>query len=265
MMQLLNSLIVRNFRSIKGEIVVNLDAPMVLIHATNAIGKTSVMSAIELALTGDLPGFERLDRNYKKYLVNTGATEATIELTGTAGHKGTVTIHGANLESRPLLESSLHQYFNERCYLGQAMLSRLLEWYSPGDSREESPLAVFVKDLLGVDRLDALIDGLHPAGDVRRLRSDIPDYSNIENEFEAMQRKSKDLVAGIESLTQRERERAAQICGLIRQLDDHLERPEALLESPPERWLSSLENDKNLSWWTSQRAFRFAGEFPGLA
>ena len=59
----LDSIKVTNFRSIGGTVRIPLDAPVVLIYGPNGMGKTSVMSAIELAMTGGAPrprtrGFE---------------------------------------------------------------------------------------------------------------------------------------------------------------------------------------------------------------
>ena len=48
----LQSLAITDFRSIRGTAVIPLDAPVVLLHGQNGAGKTSVMSALELALNG---------------------------------------------------------------------------------------------------------------------------------------------------------------------------------------------------------------------
>lgn len=50
----LKTLVIENFRSVRGKIVVPLDAQVVLVHGSNGMGKTSVFSAIELALTGKI-------------------------------------------------------------------------------------------------------------------------------------------------------------------------------------------------------------------
>jgi exonuclease SbcC len=48
----LKTLVIENFRSLRGKIVVPLDAQVVLVHGGNGMGKTSVLSALELGLTG---------------------------------------------------------------------------------------------------------------------------------------------------------------------------------------------------------------------
>jgi exonuclease SbcC len=50
-------------------------------------------------------------------------------------------------------------------------------------------LTEFVKDLLGLDQLDALIDGLHDAGDIRRLRQPVPEYAEVREQIQALERR----------------------------------------------------------------------------
>jgi exonuclease SbcC len=50
----LKTLVIENFRSLQGRVVVPLDAQVVLVHGSNGMGKTSVFSALELALTGKI-------------------------------------------------------------------------------------------------------------------------------------------------------------------------------------------------------------------
>ncbi len=51
----LQTLTVTNFRSIRDTVAIDLDAPVVLLHGQNGAGKTTVMSALELALNLDPP------------------------------------------------------------------------------------------------------------------------------------------------------------------------------------------------------------------
>jgi DNA repair protein SbcC/Rad50 len=57
----LKALTVSDFPGIPGEVTVSLDAPVVLIHGPNGVGKTSFMSAIELALTGAVPSLKLVE------------------------------------------------------------------------------------------------------------------------------------------------------------------------------------------------------------
>ena len=76
----LESVTLTDFRSVRGTITIPLDAPVVLIHGMNGSGKTSILSAIELALTGDIPELRRADPDFVRYLVHRGATRARIEI-----------------------------------------------------------------------------------------------------------------------------------------------------------------------------------------
>ena len=74
------SVSITDFRKIKGTITVPLTAPVVLIYGPNGMGKTSILSAIELGLTGKIPSFERVDQNYVKHLMHTDAEMGRILL-----------------------------------------------------------------------------------------------------------------------------------------------------------------------------------------
>jgi exonuclease SbcC len=173
-----------DFRSIDGTIVLPLDAPIVLIHGPNGSGKTSIATALELALTGDVAGLRRSDENVQSYLVHRKATKATVSLKveGLERPETTVEVEGGKISGRALLDPIERQFFAERCYLSQSTLGRLLDIYQDPTSRDVSntPLTRFVKDLLGLDQLEALIDGVHDAGDRRRMVKLSPEYDRTE-------------------------------------------------------------------------------------
>ncbi len=184
MTPLLKSITVTNFRSILGEVTVPLDAPVVLIYGQNGSGKTSILSAIELGLTGRISSFRRVDPAYVSHLVHKEATEGRIavavdSLNG-ASKLNDLVISSSRVIGNPLFSGVHAHFYSERCYLAQATLSRLLEIYEyEGAHRSKSPLTKFVKELLGLNYLDALIDGLHRAGDIRRLRVPLPLYWRV--------------------------------------------------------------------------------------
>ena len=186
-------LTVTNFRSVKGSIWIPLDAPIILIHGPNGAGKTSVLSALELGLTGDVAALRRDDPTILNHLIHQGAASATVKLTGPglvgeAGTPGVLTVASGKVSGRALLDEAHAQFFAERCYLAQTVLGRLLEIYQHADPQKDSALTRFVKDLLGLDQLDALVDGLHDAGDIRRTR-------NLAPEFRAADERCKSLRA----------------------------------------------------------------------
>lgn len=182
----LKSIVIENFRSLRGKIAVPLDAQVVLIHGTNGMGKTSILSAIELALTGKVAHLSAEGEYYKSYLTNLGSGGGTISLATSAplhdagATDGALVFDDRDFKAQPLLRPEEARFFSERCYLPQATLGRLLEIYDEQKADTTSPLTLFVKELLGLDPLDALVDGLNPAFHVSRVRRIAPDYRHLE-------------------------------------------------------------------------------------
>lgn len=196
----LKTLVIENFRSLRGKVVIPLDAQVVLVHGTNGMGKTSVLSALELGLTGRIAHLEADGNSYRSYLTTLDTGGGSIELTTTAPHQagartgGLLAFSDTRFEPEPLLEAGDARFFSERCYLPQVTLGRLLEIYDDQKTTTTSPLTQFVKELLGLDPLDALVDGLQPARHVARVRNLVPRYRRIE----ALLGSVKDEVARID-------------------------------------------------------------------
>ena len=201
----LRTLTITNFRSIRASAPVDLDAPVVLLHGQNGAGKTTVMSAIELALNGKIAGLDDADR---EHLVHRGAKTATVELNTSIG-SATLRTSGGRPEGEPLLSGREARFFSERCYLTQRALGRLLEIYASAPPKSDSPLTRFVKDLLSLEELDALIDGLEPVRDIRLVKKQIPEYDealdNVDRERDriaVIKTQLQDAAAGAESARQ---------------------------------------------------------------
>lgn len=169
----LQSLTITNFRSIRETVPIDLDAPVVLLHGQNGAGKTTVMSALELALNGQIADLEDSDR---EHLVHHGAKTAIVKLSTSIGSTA-ISTRGGKPDGDPVLTETDARFFTERCYLAQRRLVQLLEIYASAPPNSDSPLTRFVKDLLGLDELDALIDGLEPVKDLRRIKTFIPEYT----------------------------------------------------------------------------------------
>jgi len=183
----LKTLVIENFRSLRGKVVIPLDAQVVLVHGSNGMGKTSVLSALELALTGKIAHLATDGDGYRGYLTSLGTAGGSIDLTTSGplkpdtGIAGSLRFSDSEFNPKPLLDSGDAKFFSDRCYLPQATLSRLLEIYDDQKTNTTSPLTQFVKELLGLDPLDALVDGLFPAYNVTRVRNLVSEYRRFES------------------------------------------------------------------------------------
>ncbi|WP_294308618.1 AAA family ATPase [uncultured Sphingomonas sp.] len=183
----LKSLYVKDFRSIDGEVNISLDAPIVLIHGPNGAGKTSLLSAIELALTGTVPSLSRAEPDYLAYLPHKDRPfgEVRLEVTGSDGAtlRSDLRVTTTAVTGNALLGEGDASFFSERSYLAQATLGRLLEIYQHADKKSDSPLTKFVKEVLGLDRMEALIGGLHSAGNIARLKVPVSAYGEMRDQI----------------------------------------------------------------------------------
>lgn len=233
MSSLLRSISLSNFRSIRGTISVPLDASIVLIHGQNGAGKTSLLSGIELALTGEVPSLHRLDDEYFSHLVHKDATSASITVTVNA-LSGQVSkkldIQGGAVRGEPLFKSPDSAFFSERCYLAQSTMNRLLELYQGKESKKsDSALTKFVKDLLGLDHLDGLISGLDDAGHVTRLKSALIEYKTAVDQLPMLESRLASMRAESNVL----RERAGQLQSSIDERASFLAVPLERMRSAP--------------------------------
>ena len=209
----LDAIQITNFRSVRGTVSVPLDAPVVLLHGTNGAGKSTVMSSIELALTGNVSGIAEADR---EHLVHYGEKEATVELVSSAGQQA-LRLRGRELSGEPLLAADDARLFTERCYLQQRTLTSLLEIYQ-GDGSADSQLTRFVNELLGLDELDALMKGTHPLTDKRRLRKLLPEFAALESQRDAAETELEELRERPEKLTSARARATARVRELLGEL-----------------------------------------------
>lgn len=201
----LESISISNFRTIGDTVTIPLDAPVVLIHGPNGAGKTSVLSALELALTGSVESMRRTEPEYLSHLVHRGAESSDISLKarGVDGRSTTEWMFGVRpgeVIGQPVLDIESARFFGERCYLAQSVLGRLLEIYEHSDSHQDSPLTRFVNDLLGLDILDVLIDGLRGATDARNTRNLVPAYASAIRMRDECETEDRQIQTALESL-----------------------------------------------------------------
>jgi len=212
----LKNLVIENFRSLRGKVVIPLDAQVVLIHGTNGMGKTSVLSALELALSGKIAHLAAEGPKYQSYLTTLDTGGGAISLTTSAPLEGAVTsgslaFSDDNFVPKPLLDTDSARFFAERCYLPQATLGRLLEIYDEQKSGTTSSLSLFVKELLGLDPLDALVDGLDHAFNVTRVRKLVPEFRRLEELKASLQEELRRKELSIEMATKAAHERLIKL------------------------------------------------------
>ena len=159
----LKELNVTNFRSIRGHVHAPLDATVVLIHGENGAGKTSLLSAMEYGLTGNVRSLHRADPEYAEHLLHRSASDGKIVIktdVDSVEKQYSAVLDKTGAHSTSSLDQKEASFFSERVYLPQSLLSQLLQIYQESRSDADSPLAQFVGDLLGLGRLDALESGL---------------------------------------------------------------------------------------------------------
>ncbi|MDQ0276528.1 exonuclease SbcC [Arthrobacter silviterrae] len=196
----IRSLMVTDFRRIEGTRELPFDAPVVLIHGPNGTGKTSVLSALELALTGGIRSLERHSEGYRAHLPFLGQSYATVradvaEFLQPRTPGTTLTVNGARLEGTPAFNAAAAKFYAERCYLDQASLGRLLDIYQAREGNEQTALEKFVNDLLGLEKLDALRIGLSDANDFRLFKKLAVGVDEADREAKLIATQLKDLDA----------------------------------------------------------------------
>ena len=252
---LLKELDITNFRSIRGHVHVPLDAKVVLVHGENGAGKTSLLSAIELGLTGSVQSLRRADPSYARQLLHrtTIGGKVTVKTTGADGeqrYEAVLDEEGAR--SVIALEEHLAAFFGERTYLPQSLLGQLLQIYQESGSGADSPLAKFVGDLLGLDRLDALEEGLKLLTDVRNVRKVVEGWSQAEIEKERLDKLLDDQRRARAEVAATLEKAIKEISGVCATLEISVEVREETLEAVAAGLLRN-EDEAAFGWLTDQR------------
>ncbi|MBD1204779.1 MAG: AAA family ATPase [Rhodobacteraceae bacterium] len=214
----LKSLSIQNFRTIRGSVVIPLDAQVVLVHGTNGMGKTSLMSAIELGLTGSISYLEDQSK-YHDFLTHIDTAGGSIQLAvegmnGRSTGVGRVKFDPGSFDAMPALNAPDATFFSERCYLPQAVLGRLLDIYDQKKTTN-SRLTEFVKELLRLDALDALVDGLDHALNVTRIRKLVPVYKQLEEARDLIDKQLERERSSVESARQATTQRITRVNELL--------------------------------------------------
>ena len=252
---LLKELDITNFRSIRGQLHVPLDAKVVLVHGENGAGKTSLLSAIELGLTGGVQSLWRADPNYSRQLLHRSTTlgNVTVKTIGPDGEQRyEAVVDETGARSVTALEHQFAAFFGERTYLPQSLLGQLLQIYQESGSDADSPLAKFVGDLLGLDRLDAIEVGLKPLADVRNVRKVVEDWSEAEIEKNRLDKLVEDQSRVRAEVVTTIGAAIKKLFGVCKRLEVSVEVDEETLEALTAE-LSRNEDEERLDRLTDQR------------
>ncbi len=223
----LRSIRLANFRSIPGEFRLPLDAQVILIHGPNGSGKTSILSAIELALTGEVQSLARVDGRYFAHIPHHGQDFAAVDIeiadiAGDVHRHDVMTVGPGGLDGTPALEGSARRFYSERAYLDQYALGRLLEIYQHTETNQESSLERFVNELLGLDELDALVGGLDDTLHVGRLRKTVGRFAAAESDQASGKERIKTATAErrtLEAEIEAAESELVRLCGQLGSLD----------------------------------------------
>jgi exonuclease SbcC len=169
------------FRCFPEEATIPFDADVVLIHGLNGTGKTTLLTAIEFAVSGCVEELSAFETDYPRCLrnVRNGQTAFT-SVTYVDGDASEQTsehrVIGDRVESTA---RSSHvrdiRFFRDRCYLSQSSLGRLLETYQAHETSDgEQPLVRYIRELLGLEVLDNITAGLFEAKNITRIEKSVP-------------------------------------------------------------------------------------------
>lgn len=215
----LSELVVENFRSISGQCVIPLDGSITLVHGANGAGKTSLLSAIELAATGRVGFLEDQHGDTRSLLRNQDFAQGQVRLSLTDSSNGTrvgsFELDGDQVRGHAALKSAEQTYFLERSFLPQTALGRLLESYTETGKQVDTALVRFVKSLVGLDELDSLIDGLHASGDRRRSKKLAHAWSRGADELEAARRRHVEVAKQLKTAEEHFKESVALLRHLV--------------------------------------------------
>lgn len=206
MIQRIRTLEVEDFRAYEGRLdPVNLDGNVVLIHGLNGSGKTSLLHAIEYAVTGRVEHLAEFRGDYPKMLshydrgcpTRNGRVRLVASLAeGQPDHVIERTVNAKKPTKGSDFPDEVKASYAGRSYLSQAHLFRLLTIYQESKGEKEaSPIVEFIRDFLDLGRLEAVEDGLHNIGHKARLKREYPAIVRIQEELSAAKAKVDDLRA----------------------------------------------------------------------
>lgn len=195
MIKRIQSLEVEDFRAYEGHHdPIDLDGNVVLIHGLNGSGKTSLLHAIEYAVTGRVEHLAEFHGDYPEKLSHYRRGRATrpgrVQLMATLTDGDHRVIERTVGTDRPTegsdFSDEIKASYAGRSYLSQAHLARLLTIYQDSKgSKKASPIVEFIRDFLELGQLEAIENGLHNVGDKRRLEREYKAVVRVQEELDA--------------------------------------------------------------------------------
>lgn len=264
MIQRLKKLRVENFRAYGGSpLDIDLDANVVLIHGRNGSGKTSLLSAIECALTGEVAHLANYTKDYPGVLSHklfgsdkpSRAGRVSVEMvTGSAEQtedrviERTVGENGVRLTGGTELDDTVIDSFVDRCYLSQHQLSRLLSAYQSGKSKKrgDTPIVRFIREFLELEDFESVEEGLGLTSDIRKLKKAFPQYEALEAEHASIGSSVDALRTDLNAATVAEDEARKRLLTLTSEAAVNVEDPLALgeLEADIRGQIEELRSDE---------------------
>ena len=203
MIQRLTELTLHDFRCYRNQGPISLDADIVVIYGTNGSGKTSLFSALEYALTGSVAHLEAYHSDYPRCLQHIRASDpASVSVAFQDAGVEQRIVRSLKSSDKPIAGNNLSstdvQFLRERCYLSQDQLSRMFDTYADGLKREQDqPLVRFARELLSLDFLENITDGLHVALDLRRLDKANSRFRELREEHDRLPHQHRTIIEGL--------------------------------------------------------------------
>lgn len=200
---------VSGFRLFRGPVRIPFDADVVLIYGPNGSGKTSVVQALECALTGDVADLQMFEDDYPRCLRHHGAKQCRVGVRfqgiGSEHTQAFAVLPNGRIEAdAPGLSPAEKEFYRDRCLLSQLNLGRLFELYQASDKSSEQPIVKFIRELLKLETFDQITNGLGFIGDVRNTRKEVRALRELEEEIEQCKHDRDSLRTKLQS-TQTER------------------------------------------------------------
>lgn len=195
MIQRLQTIEVEDFRAYNGRIdPVNLDGDIVLIHGYNGSGKTSLLHAIEYAVTGGVEHLAEFRSDYPDKLSyysggSSNQRKGRVRLVASTSASGQPhvierTVGVPQLTAGTEFSNEAKRAYADRSYLSQFHLGRLLNIYQDTKGpRGATPIVEFIRDFLALDQLEAVEKGLHDVGHKARRDREFKAIGRIDHDL----------------------------------------------------------------------------------